>query len=282
MAKIYSPSQTETWLRCPLKRTLHYGWESNQTDRGTYGAALGTVVHTVMKAYFHTGDDLELIGRQAAAEEIAKLEGYDIPFHLQALHNALIERGAAVGKNFGNVGIELLRLFKTVTEVEGELGPKFGNARIDLGGVGVNGNYLIVDVKSKLTMDARGEALFLADQPSLQMQFYRWAVPQAYEGIYPELMDNPIETAIALVVLEPRLRVKVYPIAIPPELLGRFDLTMPRVWKQMEEEDEGRAMPWMAAAHRDQYGDCEFKRACLELHLDPNLMSTAYRRRDDH
>lgn len=121
-----------------------------------------------------------------------------------------------------------------------------------------------VDYKTKLTLKKEYEDREIARwRYSWQMLHYCWELKADHYYI-------------CLIVLEPRFRAELIPFEIHPSLMQVWSAGAAQTWADMKEEDEGRRVPAMAAKHADEYGECEYAKACFTHHLDPERMAQDY------
>lgn len=272
----YSPSQTETWLRCPILRALKYqdGWTPRWVEQRDVSAVLGLA--------FAKGAEVLNRSRQqgrlpdlASAEQAARQHAIDIIDGWTRAGRIVPDRfGPQLDAMADRAGRAILSYAKAdpiphdwpILGVERRYPPELGSAQPDLE-VEDHGRAPI-DYKVKLTLKADYRDREIARyRNSWQLYHYAWLPPRA-DHYY-----------IVLVVCEPRFSAELLRFDIHPEWMARWEASAPRVWQQMHREDEGLAMPWMAAKHADEYGECEMYRACFECMYDPGLMAQHYIRR---
>ena len=166
------------------------------------------------------------------------------------------------------MGQDPLRPQWTLLDVERSI-PEWGNCRIDLAfdtPLGV----VIWDWKTKLTSDPKW---LPRDVERWRLSEQRWHYPAAYANITGQPV---VAFYIGLVVFEP-FRVHVLPFVNNPEDLLLWQAGRERTWATMTAEI---SLGWPAAVHETVYGPCEFVEACFDAHLDPDLMTQAYHRKE--
>src|SRR3990172_898615 len=259
--KVYSPSATARFSRCPLLWALdRNGWHPRVLSKRDLYAIGGRAIASgvgaynlmtqagdtsaieirfkraadVMSTIFHQGiEELEASQRQLPNTAIVS-EADEI------LENAKRMLGAYTAKNptqhYHIVGVEL------------ELGPEAGNARPDLVVEDKAGDLLVIDYKSRWTTRTGAQPGYwenidrLERSVSHQLLHYAYFVGQKY--------GRPVKHVGIC------------------ELHG--------TWEVMERIEKEGVAPWMATQHADRYRLCEMYNACFRHHLDPTLMSHEY------
>jgi len=168
----------------------------------------------------------------------------------------------------------------TIFDVERTL-PDHGYARIDLG-VHDGVRPAVLDWKVKLTLkDIYREKEIERYRHAGQQLHYNWAYGEAL-GIGPLPRHY-----IGLIVLEPRFNFELLTYEVSPEDHQKWLMSARRAWELMAQDDNPPAeTPWgeppppralrMAWTHADNYGPCEYYKACFEQHWDPELMKRDY------
>lgn len=278
--KRYSPSTTETWLTCPMKRRLRAdGWRSRRLGRKELSGALGTAFAAGMAAY-NTGRAAGLptdpglcaaIAVQSIRQEIqrAKDGGASTANEADAALLASLEKRAETSIR-KYIAADPIPPGWVVLDVERIL-PEWGNCRIDLG-LDTPQGLVVLDYKHKITTDAR----------YLAKDIDRWRLSEQrfhYSNAYGDFIGRPVYAFyICLVVAEP-FKVQLIPFVNQPAELSRWrEKREGTTWARMAAEDAGEADVDMAATHHDAYGACEWVKACFECQLEPGLMAGEYRR----
>ena len=153
--------------------------------------------------------------------------------------------------------------------------PNHGYARIDLV---VNSLYgpMVVDLKSKLTLDIKYQAQLLREfEESWQMLHYTWA--------YGDLIGERVRRfAILLHVLEPKSRLPVlHPVVVTPELLQIWEQSARQVWRRMEGIRTGTPvlmdpLPACSFNFFSKFGREDWADAISKCFLDEGLLDAAY------
>jgi hypothetical protein len=89
-------------------------------------------------------------------------------------------------------------------------------------------------------------------------------------------LENVRHYYIGFMVLEPEYSFEVIPFEIHPETMQMWQNGARQTWADMEALDKGERLPTVAATHSDAFGECPYKRACFEHHLDSVLMAQDY------
>lgn len=157
-----------------------------------------------------------------------------------------------------------------IVSAEHDFGPTFGNARADILCEDATGALVVVDYKTKLTLAAQYRAKTIQEYAnSHQMFHYAWACKES--------MGRDVHAYhIGLAVLEPRWAFDLLPFPVNPESLLLWLESARTVWASMDAEEQGAQVPWMSANHADNFGQCQYYRACFTHHFDPVLMAADY------
>ncbi len=271
--RVYSPSQTTSWLRCPLKRALEQqGWRQNHISKRDIGAILGQAFGAGVEHHYKrecgivSPSQLAMAATQSGINNLIRLGCSWLPGDDTQATTLPALAAKAVDKYIAH---DPLPPTWTILDIQRTL-PDHGNCRIDLGVRSHTGQLGVLDFKFKRNLKAEYRTRELEDyRESWQFKHYAWA--------YGEAMGEPVQFyGVILTCLEPRFEVIFDPVPVDPEMLTRWLTGARRVWAQMEKEDAGEAEPWEAASHRDQYGRCEFFNACFLHRLHPHLMETEY------
>ena len=274
--KRYSPSATETWMTCPLKRHLHaQGWQRRRLGKREMGGILGTA----FAAGVTTWKSSQLVGIPtdpyicanvawgSAKSQMAEMEqiGATVGEYDRAQYEAIARRASDGVRRI--MTQDPLPPDWTILDVERIL-PEWGNCRIDLGAETPLG-VVVVDWKCKLSLDQKWLPKEMDRYRLSEQRFH-------YSAAYEDFLHRSVYAFyIVLVVLEP-FKVHVLPFVNDPETLAMWMQARRRTWADMEAEENGERQVGIAAKHWDEFGPCEFQGACFESHLDPHLMQHAY------
>ena len=160
-----------------------------------------------------------------------------------------------------------------IIDVELDLGPDYGNARVDVLAKDKFGHYLVIDDKAKRKLEARWQPKELMSyEADWKMNHYVWAIS--------DKLGVPIDRYyINLIVVTPRYSVTLAPY---PAFQGKtrdwWEASARRLWNRMEQEAAFGPdfTPSMAVVHKSQYGKCPMWTACLDHGLDKDLMMVDY------
>lgn len=270
--KVYSPSQTTLWMKCPVERRLSSieGWEPRELGKRELAGALGTAIAAGLGAYFITR--MESPGGVFVAQHFASIasanirerqamwrsKGYTLPTWHQAQHDSLEARAFKAVLRFvtDDCNTSVLPVAWVLRAVEHTF-PDHGFCRPDLIVETHPGEIAVIDWKCKLNLEAKWRRKEIDRYESSWQLFHNsWAASSLVDDRLPAFYY------IGLIVLEPRWSVELIPFPIIPEAFAAWRDSANRVWRHMESEDLGKEHPWMAAKHTDEFGDCAFKLAC--------------------
>ena len=153
--------------------------------------------------------------------------------------------------------------------------PNYGYGRIDLV-VSTMYGPMVVDLKTKLTLDIKYQAQFLREwEAHWQMLHYTWA--------YGDLIGERVRRfAILLHVLEPKSRLPVlHPVVVTPELLQIWEQSARQVWRRMEGIRTGTPVlmdpiPACSFNFFSKFGREDWADAITKCFLDESLLDAAY------
>ena len=276
----FSPSATETWLECPLKRHLsHAGWTPRKIGKREMGAILGGAFAQGVNAWKST----ELAGQTADPEVCAEIAAGSAQAHC-----ADLERAGAIIQEWDRAQYQAItrrasegvrRIIAqdpipptwNLLDVERVI-PEWGGCRIDLGLESPLG-VIVWDWKCKLSLDAKW---LPKEVEKYRLSEQRWH----YSCAYGDFLQRPVSAFyIGLVILEP-FRVHVLPYVNDPVDLVMWQQAREQTWADMATEARGERQVGIAAKHHNEYGPCEFQRACWEYHLDADLMAKDFIQRE--
>lgn len=273
--RVFSPSRTETWDSCHLKVELRE-WVPKvfaKRDLARYAGAAWAEGMAVLNRGKLEGTThppaliaQTVLGAFTASVGILREAGVQI--EQQDIDDTCAMLLKTTEKYMADDPLVLARGW-TVHDVELQL-PEHGKSRIDWGGHDPYNVLCQVDYKLKINLEQRWYDKTVAEyQHSWQMQHYCWAYGD-YRG------EHVSRYYICLVVMGPRYRCTLHQYEIDPELTQAWHASALQKWADMAAQANKERVPDMAASHRTPFGDCEYKRACLEYKLDEDLMQQHY------
>lgn len=275
--KRYSPSSTETWTQCPLKRHLRStGWQPRRMGKRELGGILGTAFAQGVGAYNATRQtgatpDPALcvaVAVQSARQELRTLleRGHTIGDHDRAQAEAIEPRVQRAITRY--IAADPIPPAWTVLDVERIL-PAWGNCRIDLG-LDTPQGPVVLDYKCKLQLDQKWLGKEVERYRLSEQRFH-------YSAAYGDYLGRPVVAFyICLVILEPSFRTHLLPFVNAPDELAMWLQARETTWRLMEMEERGEIGVGISGKHMDEFGPCEFTGACFGSRLDPQLMSNDY------
>lgn len=281
--KVYSPSQTEVFSQCQIKRELRK-WTSKYAGKPQIARWMGSSV-TAGLAHYNEGRKRQYVDWLLT----------DAQAEAQRVYDDEVERFLAAGGILdGAKGLHLSPLIARALSEYSKVDPiplswkiigaevpfpDHGNARPDVI-IENDWGFAPVDYKFKETLyvrngeteDAARFRTLLEYKDSWQMLHYVWAIRQVY--------GKCDRYYICLGELSPKPHFTLQAFEVSDETLAMWVQSAQQYWWTMEQIDTpGRFehfVPAMAAVHRNQYGECEYRKACFEHRLDENLMSFDY------
>lgn len=268
---IYSPSKVEAYDFCSMKGVLQYRdkWEPKEAGNGTVGKIVG--------AAFARGSQDVHLGTGPGIEPAVRLYDRTVCHYLQY--------GVTFSMDMGAVKEQLIKAltryhkenpFSKWQVIATELELKdYGKCKLDLLGIDSNSTWSIVDVKYKRSLNVDYLNKTVNEfRDSWQFQHYPWSYNQ-----YVPMEGGKLQTAqqmcLCLVVANP-FKIYYYPFQVNLQYQKIWIDSAYQKWSDINAMEKGERKPTVATVHRGPYGDCEFKKACLEQQMDPQLMQFDY------
>lgn len=292
--KVYSPSQTVLFQRCPIEWLLSRvkGYRTRAVYKNTIAAECGSAFGLAMAHWEQTkrtlteaqvteycldayNDNIRAIGESGrdimATDEVVKYGGY---------------LKKAVGKYMSSEHV--IPETWTVTDIEGSVSTHH-HAYIDLGGLTDTGRGWFRDYKCK--MYCKTEMV----QSELQRYENSWQMNH-YAHFYPQMVGHTVHFYdIALIVMSPTMRVHRREYEIDPDKVANWYEGAKVIWSRMEAAEQaiqhytgGLSVPIgdtvrhlysvlpPAPEHKHGWGWCEYYDACFDHMLEPAAMSDKY------
>ena len=278
---IYSPSRTEAYDACSMRGVIAYrdGWTPREADNSLLGRIVGSA--------FAKGSGLV---HNQAPTSIAIEKAI-------ALWDKTIQHYVTHGVSFPDTTKTRDQLAKALDkyaeqhpfkqwQIKGVEFPlaDYGNCRLDLLGVDPEGYWAIADCKYKRQLKLDYLNKTINDyRDSWQFQHYPWAYNDWVEKEIPtnpvhggKLFLQPIQRMYLVLIIADPFKIFTYPFFIKDKLQTRWLQSAQQKWADITALQKGDRPPTLATSHRDAFGDCPFKKACLEQDLDPDLMIFVY------
>lgn len=281
--KVYSPSQTAKFCKCPILREFEReGWIQKEVSSRDYAAALGSAFAAGVGVYNSLAKNRALtepvitlrtcldVATSVLKQRVHDWEKLGLTFSTGSEQNGLNDIYPRLEKAIkGYLAKPQLPKGWEIVSVEEDLGEEAGHARPDLI-IRDEMGLAVLDYKYRTRLPAEYRVKTLQEfAHTTQMMHYAHFVGQHYQ--------EPISRFyIGLAVGEPRFLFDLVPYPVHEETLKVWYQTTQPVWKLMEETDAGERPPSMAAEHSDRFGRCPMYKACFESHFDPYLMARDY------
>lgn len=272
---IFSPSRTEAYDFCSMRGVIAYkeGWTPREADNSLIGRLVGGAfakgteqIHNEINTSLAISNGLQYWDR--SVEHYVK---YGVSF--PDLTKTRAQLATALGKYAEQTpfkqwqckGVELPLV-------------EYGNCRLDYLGIDPEGYWAIADLKYKRQLKLDYLNKTINDyRDSWQFQHYPWAYNDYIDKLKPEGLERIQRMYLVLVIADP-FKILTYPFFIKDKLQIRWLQSAQQKWADIDALQKGDRQPTLATSHRDPFGDCPFKRACLEMDLDPALMQFDYTR----
>jgi len=135
----------------------------------------------------------------------------------------------------------------------------------------------IADNKYKRTLNADYLNKTVSEyRDSWQFQHYPWAYNDWVDHVSGGEIQTKVERIWLIMVIAEPFKVLQYPFFVNKKLQKRWVESAKQKWADIHAYETGNRQVTMATVHRDNYGDCPMKEACLEMDLDPALMQFKY------
>jgi hypothetical protein len=149
--------------------------------------------------------------------------------------------------------------------------PDYGNCRLDIVGIDPEGYWAIADFKYKRQLKLDYLTKTITDyKDSWQFQHYPWAWNDMVSKGGTEY--EPVQRIWLYLVVASPFKILKYPFFVKESLQKMWLQSAQQKWADIRAIETGDRQAVMSAVHRDQYGECPFKRACLEFNFDPGLI----------
>ena len=278
-----SPSMQKKYDRCHLLGQLQYidRWEPREAERslpprlrGNAFALAAEITHKTIQAnerdllnqtsfVCHIVD--EAIGRFDRQFQYCVDQGISFRENTDAISRAELRRVIPLYIRHTPV-----LSWKKVVAVETPI--KAYSCRPDLGGVNHLDFACVGDIKYKSKLETEYESSTIEEfhQDGQFLQYNdAWRHDQALS------QDVPVYSILLLVVGAP-FRIKSVEWLYTPERLQLWRKGAEDLSATINNIEAGLVLPRPSLTHRDNFGWCPMKKACLELNLDPELMKRDY------
>lgn len=278
--KVYSPSQTETFSQCQVKRQLQKHWKPKIMEKPGIAAAMGTAMAAGL-AVFNRGRMENKLRNLIEVKDACVQEWNAELEHFRKAGGVIMDETHVRLPDLMTRGLETYALNDPIPQEWKIVGVEYefkdwGNARADVVIRNEHG-FAPVDhkmkeslyVKQGETKDAARARTLLEYEHSFKMLHYVYAVNKTfgpcdrYYIILGELKPG-----------KPHYMIQEFPVderTLTFWWNGAF-----KYWAQMNEVDTHEDYPAPAAIHDSKYGKCEFYWACFNAHLDAETMKAKY------
>ena len=260
---------------CSLKGATLYrdGWMLKEADNGTVGRIVG--------AAFAEGTYRIHAGLSSGVDEAQKLFDRQVEHYIrygvtftQDMQHTRDTLGKSLVKYLVQSPFDKWQIKGAEVQLK-----DYGNCRLDVLGIDPEGYWAIADIKYKrqLKLDYLNKTIN-EYRDSWQFQHYPWAYNDYVSKVHAGngcTWEPAVRMYLVLVIAEP-FRILSYPFFTKDKLQVRWLRSAQQKWLDLYAIETGQKEPTMSAVHRDMYGDCLLKRACLEMDLDPQLMQHEY------
>ena len=273
MSKIFSPSQTKSFLTCEfLWKLEREGWRPLTYGKNTLYAIRGSAV-SVGCDMFHNGKDsaayfLSTKDELSSGWEKERIDSrcYSEFKSLPINKSELTDMACALVHAYA----EAWPLSYTVERSEYTF-VNHGNARADIIGRNSKGILMPFDLKTK-QKPAQSYYEYLTKRDFAfdhQLMHYCWALSE-------ETGTPCLEYGIIILWYSAKPTIEVVPYSVTQERMNLWLTSARSTWAKMEAIEQGSIEPSENAMHKSVFGACNFYKACLEMNRDKNLMEQDY------
>lgn len=261
---IYSPSQTEVFLHCPMKWYLRYQYKyipksySEKEIAGCIGTAF-----SIWREFSHESD----------AEERALASLTDGIRHLEDTREC-VPRAMAYQASAPDRLRRFIALFEREAPVprswelydHEKAFPRWGNSRIDVAYTTSGGIKGILDYKTRGRLNANSVEK-VKREFATRGQMWQYCCMASQEA--GELIN---QFSICLLAMEPRPQAYLWQYRVKPSTLEVWLAGRMQVWKMMKSMLAEEMTPWMAEEHADKFGRCQYEDVCMKHGFDQELI----------
>lgn len=279
---LHSPSRLKQYDKCPWLMQLTYDerWEPLEAAPSLIARLAGTafsraceLAHTALR-----DGHPELLDSQSfiavAVEESLALFDRQFKYCCEKGIRFIPNKDSLVRTELARVIPQYMaqtpaRLWQKVTDVETPI-PGYG-CRPDLGGINAQGFDTVGDVKYKATCRNEYYSSTVEEfQHDVQFKNYNYAW-----SVLKGLVDKPVYSNLILVVGHP-FSVREHQFQYHAHVLAQHIESAKVRTEEITEIQKGERSLIEALTHRDHFGWCSMKRACLEQHRDREMMKVDY------
>lgn len=272
---IYSPSRTEAYDFCTMRGVIAYrdGWTPREADNSLLGRLVGGAFAKGTEA-IHKGvaiDEAKACGLAYWQKSLQHYVTHGVSFP------DTTKTTEQLGKAFEKYAAQNPFVQWQTKGVEFAL-PEYGNCRLDYLGIDPEGYWAIADLKYKRQLKLDYLNKTINDyRDSWQFQHYPWAYNDWVKQSGPTNdYFKPIQRIYLVLVIADPFKILSFPFFIKDKLQTRWLQSAQQKWADITALQKGDRQPTLSASHRDAFGDCPFKKACLEMDLDESLMQFEY------
>jgi len=269
MFPVFSPSQTERWLKCPVYWDYGKRWAS-RSEIWTPERTLGRALHASMAVLFGHG-----LGGVAGEREMAALDagvkvlvdewaGSHASF--QDHKNRFVQRVFPVASSYW--GTRFFGEEDDILGVEVEMGPERCVADLV---IKTPKGLVVIDHKLAYYLAADKTGFRVSDwSTSWQLLHYAWRASEYFEV-------PVVETRIHLVTWSPKVTGQVFSFEMSQEKIDHWLRSAKGVWNLMAYGE-----PFMNTQSCYKYGrPCTFIDLCHRMHGDESQASSLYKPGDE-
>src|SRR3972149_1380808 len=147
--------------------------------------------------------------------------------------------------------------------------------RVDVAGLDLEGNHAIGEMKYKSSLEERYRNSTI-EEFGQDHQFHQYY--NVWQRLFPQA--QPLYIYLILVTGSP-WRIDIPRFSYQPAFMARWYEDTKSKSDRIKLIEAGELEPEISATHRDQYGWCSMKRACLEFGFDRELMKHEYIKLDE-
>jgi hypothetical protein len=256
---IFSPSETESYMRCPAYHRYQHRWQPRAP--WTPNRLLGDAVHAGLAA--HYGRPMSTPLAVALNVLAAGFPADEAHYTLDGLRT-LVEKGltAGIAMDAPNGGVVI------ATE------QLLSRTKIDMVQRRPGEGLSVVDWKVSLELEKPKLKYRLREyDTSWQLRHEAWAASEHF--------GEPVEWGyIGIIALTPRVFTHLHPVAMGAERLAHWERSAWQWWARLAAA-RANERPEMNLGACDRFGGCVFKAACHDLHGDESRFETFYTPREE-
>jgi hypothetical protein len=267
---VYSPSQTDVFLHCPIRWWLRYKgkYQPYYYAHKELAGSVGTAFSTYME-YRFSHDPVRASEEAYAnlAKNMAQLQASRICAGMAEQYEASVNSRLQSFIDAFEADPGIIPPTWQLFDAERSF-PDHGNCRVDTMFRTAQGALGVMDYKTRGRLNANWvESTKREFRTSNQLMHYAWAASEVY--------GEPVRrVAILLFAYEPQpVKAYMWHWPVDPQEVENWAAGRKSTWRVMQAMEDGKLTPWPASEHKTKFGPCEYYGACYTHKLNTEQMA---------